>query len=420
MDMSRASRRMADTDKVAGFDVYPTQGWPMRMLLPTRIVRQIAAEEEAKLMDDFDPDDNGTIDRAAVSAGVKAAAEFQRAADIANATEKLKAADAKKLKKLTARQIQVFDQEQVSVALKKVKSGGADSKKLLVTSAEAAWNHEGKRTVPEFKSISKIASDLRSELPNFESAIDTLEEGIALASVLKPSEFRVDPILLDGAPGIGKTMFANCLAEKLGVPFLKIGAAGLQHGAQISGAASTWSNAHAGQIFNLIAENESAVAVVLLDEIDKISGSSASEYGVLPALLELMEAGSARTFKDQSMGLTFDASKLVIICTSNEKAKIDSALLSRCHVAEVSSPDKYQRHQIAMQMHKSLCVKTGKKIDADIDAFAAIAYQIEDLRLIGRLVRSAFIRAIQQKKKLSVPSFDAKTGGEVKRKMGFL
>lgn len=154
--------------------------------------------------------------------------------------------------------------------------------------------------VPNFKSIGKVMRDLRFEFPNFESAIYSLEDGIALASVLKPAEFRVDPILLDGAPGIGKTMFASGLAEKLGVPFLKISAAGLQNGAQICGTASHWSNSHQGQIFELLAANESAVAVILVDEIDKISGSSSVEYGVLPALLELMEAGSARTFKDQA------------------------------------------------------------------------------------------------------------------------
>lgn len=414
--MNRLGKKMADDDKKnEGYEWHSVGHYSARLLLPSRVSQQIKAEAE----DGFDPDDNGAIDRNAVAAGVKAAAEFQRVDDISKAAEKLKAADAKKLQKLKARQIQVFDPEEVSVALKKVKSGGADSKRLLVTSAEAAWNHEGKRTVPAFKSISKIASDLRFEFPNFDAAIDALEESIALASVLKPADFRVDPILLDGAPGIGKTMFGNGLAEKLGVPFLKISAAGLQNGAQICGTASHWSNSHAGQIFGLLAENESAVAVVLLDEVDKISGSSANEYGVLPALLELMEAGSARIFKDQSMSVTFDASKLIIICTSNEKAKIDSALLSRCHVAEVKSPDRYQRHQIALQMHRSLCLKTGKKIDADIDAFAQIAYRIEDLRLIGRLVRSAFIRAVQQKKKVSVPSYDGKVE-EKKGRIGFL
>ena len=418
--MNRFSKKIDDAgDVAAGFDMYAIEGWPKRMFLPIRIVRQIEAEEEAKSMADFDPNDNGDLDKRAVAAGVKAAAEFQRIDDTSKAAEKLKAADAKKLQKLKARQIQVFDPEEVSVALKKVKNGGADSKRLLVTSAESAWNHEGKRTVSAFKSIPKIASDLRFEFPNFDAAIDALEESITLASVLKPVDFRVDPILLDGAPGIGKTMFGNGLAEKLGVPFLKISAAGLQNGAQICGTASHWSNSHAGQIFGLLAENESAVAVVLLDEVDKISGSSANEYGVLPALLELMEAGSARIFKDQSMGVTFDASKLIIICTSNEKAKIDSALLSRCHVAEVKSPDRYQRHQISMQMHRSLCLKTGKKIDADIDAFAVVANQIDDLRLIGRLVRSAFIRAVQQKKKVSAPKFDGKVE-EKKGKMGFI
>lgn len=418
--MNKLDKRMAEAgDVAAGFDMYPIEGWPKRMLLPNRVARQIEAEKEAKSMADFDPDDNGDIDARAVAAGIKAAAEFQRADDVANAADKARAADEKKLKKLIARQIKVFDPVQVAAALKKVKAGGSDSKKLLVNGAEAAGRHDGKRVVPNFKSIGKVMRDLRSEFPNFESAIYSLEDGIALASVLKPAEFRVDPILLDGAPGIGKTMFASGLAEKLGVPFLKISAAGLQNGAQICGTASHWSNSHQGQIFELLSANESAVAVVLVDEIDKISGSSSVEYGVLPALLELMEAGSARTFKDQAMGLVFDASKLIIISTSNEKAKIDSALLSRCHVAEVKPPDKYQRQQIAMQMHKSLCVKTGKKIDADIDSFAKITYQIEDLRLIGRLVKSAFIRAVQQKKKVSVLSFDGKEE-QKKGKIGFL
>ena len=210
-----------------------------------------------------------------------------------------------------SRLIKVFSAAEVARGLGRAKTADSDRKAALKAAFERAGEADGLREVPKFKNIGKVVRDLHAKFPNFAAAIDSLAQDLALASAGSAEHFRVDPSLLDGAPGIGKTMFASSLAGLLGVPFLKVSAGGLQHAAQLCGTASHWSNSRPGQVFDLLAEGGSAVGVVLIDEVDKLSDRP--EYAVLPVLLELLEVGTSSKFKDESLDLQMDASRLIVL-----------------------------------------------------------------------------------------------------------
>ncbi len=298
--------------------------------------------------------------------------------------------------------------------LGRAKTVDSDRKADLKAAFERAGEADGLREVPKFKNIGKVVRDLHAKFPNFAAAIDSLAQDLALASAGSAEHFRVDPSLLDGAPGIGKTMFASSLAGLLGVPFLKVSAGGLQHAAQLCGTASHWSNSRPGQVFDLLAEGGSAVGVVLIDEVDKLSDRP--EYAVLPVLLELLEVGTSSKFKDESLDLQMDASRLIVLLTSNNLEQIDKALLSRCNVHKIKSPNAQQRLEIAGQLHAALKKRTGKKIEMDAGVAQEMAEEVSDLRVLTRTVKAAFSQALIAGSKVATPTWASAKG---KARIGF-
>ena len=403
-------------DKPDGFKTYRHAS--LSLYLPTgwaeRERERVVEEQRAKLRayhktaelgpepepepDDFDSDDfvfgvNEEADASKLNKLVEAPARENKILSDAES--------ARKLPPKKNRDIQIFDKKSIEVAKTKAAKQDPDFRKRALADLENASKNDGKRTVPETKNLLKSMRDLTVRFPNFKGAIDALTEDFALSSAGNPEKFYVAPVLLDGVPGIGKTAFSQAVAEALDVPFLKISAGGLQNAAQLCGTASHWSNSATGLIFDLLGNNESAVAIVLIDEVDKLQHNDS--HPVLPAFLELLEPESSRRFVDASLNVIFDASKLIFLMTSNEKDKIDKALLSRASIHQIQEPDEEQRRNIAIGIHNALRESTGKKIVLDAISIDVMAKNKTDLRAVSRSVRSGFAKALLEKKKVSRP-----------------
>lgn len=113
-------------------------------------------------------------------------------------------------------------------------------------------------------------------------------------------------------------------------------------------------------------------------------------------LLDLLDAGTARTFRDDYFEMTFDASHILYVLTANSIENVPTALLSRVEVFVVPAPDAEQRLRIIRQTVTDLNKKTGQLIRM-LDGGAA--QQAErtniDLRQLNRLVTTAYAKAIQ-------------------------
>ena len=409
----------------AGEDAAIQRGFVVRrgngqsILVPQSFLDAEKAKKEARERSLMGPDwnaiENSDTDTPLLKAMVDLAEKNKAEARAAEVKADREAA-AQRLKRhgRASRLIKVFSAAEVAKGLVRAKTADSDRKAALKAAFERAGEAEGLREVPKFKNIGKVVKELYVKFPNFASAIDGLAQDLALASAGSAEHFRVDPSLLDGAPGIGKTFFASSLAGLLGVPFLKVSAGGLQHAAQLCGTASHWGNSRPGQIFELLAEGSSAVGVVLIDEVDKLSDRP--EYAVLPVLLELLEAGSSSKFKDESLGLQMDASRLIVLLTSNSLEQIDKALQSRCTVHKIKTPDTQQRLEIAGQLHAALKKRTGKKIEMDAGLTQEMAAAVTDLRVLTRTVKAAFSQALISGSKVATPTWVRATG---KVRIGF-
>src|SRR4030095_4541772 len=149
---------------------------------------------------------------------------------------------------------------------------------------------------------------LFEELPNFTEVLEDIRKHLALC-IDSNDSVELPPMLLLGAPGIGKTHSARRLAELLGTGFGFVPMSSLTAGWVLSGASSQWKNAKPGKVFDTFLNGDYANPVIVVDELDKASGDG--QYDPLGALYELLETKTATRFTDEFVELPIDASGAV-------------------------------------------------------------------------------------------------------------
>ncbi len=301
---------------------------------------------------------------------------------------------AKRIKRTKARGcVQVFDPEALEKAVVQVNELKDDRRVAGARILQNAHANNGKRTLPDPKVAYAKLEAKKSLFENLVEPIGRLQMELILSAARKPGEFRITPLLLLGDPGIGKTFLATQLAGALGVPTEKISAGGAQGGFQLTGSHTSWTGARPGLLFSLLAEGYSAAPVVVIDEVEKIRDS---QYPVLPVLLDLLDAGSSKQFKDEFYDMQFDASRVIFIMTANSIEDVPPALLSRVEVFDVPAPGPAQRLRIIRETVANLCLTTRKRIRLDESASEVLSKRIDiDLRRVTRLVNEAFSQAMQ-------------------------
>jgi ATP-dependent Lon protease len=164
---------------------------------------------------------------------------------------------------------------------------------------------------------------------------------------------RIPAILLLGPPGVGKTMFAQALANAMQVPFKVVRMENQQAGAGLVGTADFWSNSKPGAVFNILTGGDCGNPVLVVDEVDKAANDS--RYDPLNGLYSLLEPNSACTFTDESLpDVSINASKITWLLTANYKNLIPEPILSRVLVFEIPSPDQNQSVKVAGRIYQLL------------------------------------------------------------------
>lgn len=192
---------------------------------------------------------------------------------------------------------------------------------------------------------------LYEDCPNFSEVLDDLSRYLGLA-IAGGASCNVMPVLLLGDPGVGKTHFGKRLAAVLGTEFEFISMNALSAGFVITGSSSSWKGAKCGKVAERLVRGKFANPVVLLDEVEKATGSTQSDP--LAALYQLLEPETSRTFHDEFIDLDLDASQVFWVLTANSLDGIPPALLSRMAIYEVPSPTRGQAAGIAQRVYAGL------------------------------------------------------------------
>ena len=184
--------------------------------------------------------------------------------------------------------------------------------------------------------------------------------------VLRGSSANAPVMLFVGLQGVGKTSIAKSIANAMGRKFIRISVGAVGSVQALRGQSRAFLDAEPGQIVKAVVRCGTMNPVIVLDEIDKVSGQSGLLNDVMASLLEILDPEQNSTFIDHYLDYPINLGKTFFICTCNTLGTLSAALLDRMEVIRFTSYSDQEKEIIAKTYTMPAVLKNAGLTERDI------------------------------------------------------
>lgn len=239
----------------------------------------------------------------------------------------------------------------------------------------------------------EIAAKLHAEMPWMGRATEYAWHALR-RSAQRGEPILIRPVILNGPPGIGKSVWARSLAAALAVPHANVDATKGAVGMALVGVERGWATAQAGRPLDVMLSKRLANPLIVVDEICKaklVTSNKGSSYSFGDALLSLLEPATAKAWDCPYFRVRFDMAHISWVLTSNNVENVSEPVRNRCQFIEIPDVTTEQLQEFAVMKGAGLSLSEAaiEAVVLAVDQAPVVTGRRLSLRDVVRMLERA-------------------------------